>query len=123
MRLAHHNNTSHNFMNNATRRTPPPLTSYAIADTGTTGHYLKPASMHDNRQPDANPITICMPNGDGIRSSHSCTLALPTLPPDTTKGHILPGLASHSLLSVAKFCDNDCDIHFSRDHCTILRHN
>jgi hypothetical protein len=106
-----------------TRRTPPLLNDYAIADTGTTGHYLKPSSPNLDRQPDLQPITVRMPNGDGIQSSHTCLLNLPALPPGSTKAHILPGLASHSLLSIAKFCDNGCVVQFSRNRCRILQDN
>jgi hypothetical protein len=105
-----------------TRRTPPQLRHYAIADTGTTGHYLKPSSPHLDRQPDAHPITVSMPNGAGIQSSHTCTLDLPTLPKNSKQAHILPGLASHSLLSIAQFCDHGCIVQFSRDNCRVL-HN
>jgi hypothetical protein len=108
-------------MHHVTRRTPPPLNDYAIADTGTTGHYLKPTSPHLARQPDPNPITVRMPNGAGIQSSHTCTLDLPTLPTGSKQAHILPGLASHSLLSIAKFCDQGCIVQFARDGCRILQ--
>jgi hypothetical protein len=110
-------------MHHVTGRTPPPLNDYAIADTGTTGHYLQTDSPHLDRQTALDPITVRMPNGAGIQSSHTCTLNLPNLPAGSKQAHILPGLASHSLLSIAKFCDHGCIVQFSRDRCRILKHN
>jgi hypothetical protein len=60
-----------------------------------------------------------MPNGAGLESSHTCQLHVPTIPAAARDGHILPGLASHSLLSIAKFCDHGCDVRFSKDYCRI----
>jgi hypothetical protein len=62
-----------------------------------------------------------MPNGAGIQSSHTCRLNLPSLSTGSTSAHILPGLALHSLLSTAKFCDNGCVVQFSRKRCRILQ--
>jgi hypothetical protein len=106
-------------MNNACSRTPTPLSDYAIADTGTTGHYLLPQSPHVNNNIAKNPITVQMPNGSGITSSHTCDLDVATLPPAARDGHILPGLASHSLLSMAKLCDNGCTVLFDSNRCRV----
>jgi hypothetical protein len=46
------------FMNSTFSRTPPNLDDYAIADTGTTGHYLKPTSPHLAAQTATNPIHV-----------------------------------------------------------------
>jgi hypothetical protein len=80
-----------------------------------------PNSPHLNPTSDHDPITVRMPNGSGISSSHTCQLDFPTLPPEATQGHILPGLASHSLVSIAKVCDNGCEVHFSNQHCQVVR--
>jgi hypothetical protein len=80
-----------------------------------------PNSPHMNPTRDHDPITVQMPNGSGITSSHTCQLDFPTLPPEATQGHILPGLASHSLVSIAKFCDNGCEVRFSQQHCQVVR--
>ncbi len=49
-------------MHHVTRRTPLPLSEYAIADTGTTGHYLKPASptLLANSTPTPSPSACPM---------------------------------------------------------------
>ncbi len=45
-------------------------------------------------------IARLLPNGDQVRSTHTCTLDLPKLPATARLAHIIPGLASHSLISV-----------------------
>jgi hypothetical protein len=64
-----------------------------------------------------------MPNGAGLASTHTCTLNAPSLPPKACDGHILPGPSSHSLLSIAKFCDQGCDIRFSTNVCQVFLDN
>jgi hypothetical protein len=63
-----------------------------------------------------------MPSGASIASTHTCQLIMPGVPPGTRQGHILPELV-HSLVSIGKFCDDDCTAVFSRDHCKIYRKN
>jgi hypothetical protein len=110
-------------MNSTFSRTPPNLDDYAIADTSTTGHYLKPTSPHLVAQTATNPIHVQMPNRAGLASIHTCTLNAPSLPPKACDGHILPGLSSHSLLSIAKFCNQGCDVRFSTNVCQVFLNN
>ena len=47
----------------------------AVADTGTTGHYLTLDSPCDNKQQDVNTLPIQMPNGEIITSAHTSLLS------------------------------------------------
>ena len=51
--------------------------------------------------------------------THTCNIDLPQLPLKERHGHIIPGLASHSLLSVLKLCDAGCDVLFNKIGCSI----
>ena len=51
------------------------------------------------------PLTVTLPNGDVVRSSHIAELDLPQLPRARREAHIVPELASHSLVSVVKLCN------------------
>ena len=53
---------------------------------------------------------------------HTCTLDLPDLPADARAAHIIPGLASHSLLSVVTMCNAGCTVTFTKISCTIVYH-
>ena len=60
--------------------------------------------------PTNDPLYAILPNGDQVQLTHSYTLALPQLPLKVRCGHIVPGLATYSLLSVVKLCDVGCDV-------------
>ena len=65
-------------------------TECAILDSGATGHFLAPVT---NLQVADNPISITIPNGKNMTSTHTCNLDIPWLPNHVTGAHILPGLA------------------------------
>jgi hypothetical protein len=50
---------------------------------------------------------------------HTCTLDLPELPAGTRAAHIIPGLASHSLLSVVIIGNARSTVTFTKINCTI----
>jgi hypothetical protein len=72
-----------------------------------------------NILPAAVPLIARLLNGDKVHSTHTCTLDLPTLPAGAWTAHIIPGLASHSLLSVVTMCNAGCTVTFTKISCTI----
>ena len=98
----------------------PPLPFTAIADTGTTGHFLQKASSPDTTAP---PIQVHMPNGQHIQSIGTTNIDWPTLPSTATKAHILPDLNPHSQVSIGVLCNHDCTATFNKHAVTIHRHN
>ena len=94
---------------------PHPLPSTAIADTGTTGHFLQKASSTDTTAP---PIHVQMPNGHHIQSIGTTNINWPTLPNTATTAHI-PELNPHSLVSIGVLCDHDCTATFNKHAVTI----
>ena len=62
------------------------------------------------------PLMVKLPNGDTVRLSHIVELDLPLLPRRGWETHIVPGLASHSLVSVVKLCNAGCQVDV-RDIC------
>jgi hypothetical protein len=88
----------------------PPDSHPTILDSGTTSHFLKPTAPCDNIQPTMDPISCRVPNGMTMQLTHEANLLLmPTahmlLSRETTKAHIFPELANHSLISIGKFCE------------------
>ncbi len=65
------------------------------------------------------PLIACLPNGNKVQSTHTCTLDLPALPVGTRAAHIIPSLASHSLLSIVTMCNAGCTVTFTKIYCTI----
>ena len=62
---------------------------HAISDSGATGHFLVENAPVTNKAIATNPITITLPNGKTIRSTHTCNLDIPWLPDDMTEAHIV----------------------------------
>ena len=65
------------------------------------------------------PLMVKLPNGDTVRSSHIAELDLPLLPHGGREAHIVPGLASHSLVSVVKLCNAGCQVDIRDISCDI----
>ena len=84
-----------------------------IADTGATGIFLQPTAPHNQYTTGAPPIVVVIPNGKAMRSTQECQLQLDQLPAQARTGHILPGLARHSLISIGHFCDAGCTAEFT----------
>jgi hypothetical protein len=94
----------------------------AILDSGCTGHYLKVTAPVTNKKLAVTPINVTLPDGALIQSTHTCDLILPQLPLAATKAHIIPGLATSSLLSVGQLVDANCSVKFDRTSVEVL-HN
>ena len=71
----------------------------AILDSGATAHFLVTEAPTSNVQTAINPPIVRLPDGAQLRSTATCILVLPQLPAAARKGHIIPCLASHTLLS------------------------
>jgi hypothetical protein len=65
------------------------------------------------------PLIARLPNGNKVQSSHTCTLDLPVLPVGARAAHIIPSLASHSLLLIVTMCNARCTVTFTKINCTI----
>eukprot|EP00804_Cyclotella_cryptica_P028204 CCRYP_011045-RA/>CCRYP_011045-RA protein AED:0.18 eAED:0.15 QI:0/0/0/1/1/1/2/0/1234 len=92
---------------------------YAIFDSGATAHFLVSTAHVVNKRPALKPLTIRLPNGKHIVSTHTCNLDLPWLPHSITEAHIVPGLSHSSLISTRKFCDAGCQVTLDQHSCKI----
>jgi hypothetical protein len=105
---------------NTLNRTPIPLNSRAIFDSGTTGHYIMLTTECTNRQIATHPITVTLPNGGKIQSSHTATLPFTHLPSKAIEAHLFPELNGQALLSIGTFCDAGCTALFEATGVKIL---
>jgi hypothetical protein len=55
--------------------------------------------------------------------THTCELLLPQLPVAATKAHIIPGLATSSLISVGQSVDANCSVKFERTSVEVLQNH
>ena len=65
-------------------------TDSALSDSGATSHFLVDGAHAINIHRDPNPITVNLPDGRTIRSTHTCNLDMPHLPKAAWHGHIMP---------------------------------
>jgi hypothetical protein len=72
-----------------------------------------------NKRLTQNPVTVAMPNGTIIRSTHEADLNLPQLTPKARHIHLCPGLHSQPLLSMGQLCDAGCIVTFDKATFTI----
>jgi hypothetical protein len=94
-------------------------TATALSDSGATSHFILDGAHVINIQIDPNPITITLPDGATLRSTHTCNVDIPWLCQEATKAHIVPGLTHASLLATAKFCDAGYTVSFDATQCRI----
>jgi len=64
--------------------------------------------------PALNLLTVTIQNGFRVQSMHDCKLAIHELPEKARICHIVPVLASHSLVSVIKLCNSGCGVTFTK---------
>jgi hypothetical protein len=67
-----------------------------------------------------NPLTVRLPNGQTIKSTHTATLDIPQLSKSAKAAHIFPAMENNSLLSVGQLCDEGYLVLFSIDEVKIL---
>ena len=95
------------------------IRQWAILDSGATSHFLVTEAPRYDTKVAEQPLIVKIPDGANIQSTHICTLAIPQLPAKAREGHIIPGLASHSLMSVVKLCNAGCEVTFTKIDCKV----
>jgi hypothetical protein len=86
-------------------RTPPLLkhNETALVDSGCTGHLLLSNAPFLNKILTANPLTVRLPNGQTMKSTHTATLDIPQLIRVAKAAHVFPAMENNSLLSVDNY--------------------
>ena len=74
-----------------------------------------------NKRLAERPLTVKFPNGDTVTSSHVAKFDLPLIPRGGRVAHVVPGLESHSLVSVVKLCNAGYQVDI-RDILCEIRH-
>jgi hypothetical protein len=66
-----------------------------------------------------NPLTVRLPNGATMDSTHTAALNIPELNKYASIAHVLTGMANHSLLSVGQLCNEGYTVTFRNESVTI----
>jgi hypothetical protein len=72
-----------------------------------------------NIRPANNPLTISLPDGKVVKSTHVCNFELPGLP-TILEGHIVPDLTMALLVGIRILCKAGCIIIFKKTACYIM---
>ncbi len=91
---------------------------HAIADTGATSIFVMAGTPMKNIRPATDPLTINLPNGETVHSTHICDISIPGLPMILT-GHIVPGLSMASLMGIRILCKAGCKVIFTDTTCEV----
>jgi hypothetical protein len=86
-------------------------TNQAIADMGATSIFIMEGADVDNKCPAMVPLTINLPNGKWVQSTHVCDIRMPGLPTVLT-GHIVSSLCIASLIGIRPLCKAGCKVIF-----------
>jgi hypothetical protein len=88
-------------------------------DYGCICHFLLVNAPCLNRVKSRTLLTVRLPNGATMESSHTAELDIPELNAAASKAHVFPGMANHSLLSVGQLCDEGYTFTFKQASGTI----
>ena len=67
-----------------------------------------------NLQPANPPISVRLPDGSTIASTHTGLVPLPYVPASACRTHVFPSIKSGSLLSIGQLCDVGCIATFDK---------
>ena len=87
----------------------------AIADAGATSHFVTPNAPLIVVKPTEKTLTVHMPQGGTLRTTHEGLLPIPWLPKEARKAHVLPGLKHASLISIKVLCKAGCKAIYEGD--------
>jgi hypothetical protein len=94
----------------------------AIADIGATSMYIMEGTPVKNIWPAAKQLTINLPDGSQVKSTHLCNITIPGLPVVLT-GHIVPRLSIASLIGICVLCKAGCKVVFTKNFCDVIHNN
>jgi hypothetical protein len=102
-------------------QTPPLLRPHdtAIVESGCTGHFLLVNAPCLSKVKSQTPLTVRLPNGAIMESSHTAELNIPELNAVASKAHFSPGMASHYLLSVGQLYSEGYIVTFKNASVTV----
>ena len=100
-----------------------PCTVIAKGDSGATNHCWRPEDKHvlDGIKKDTS-IKVTLPNSQGMQSAGKGTLLISKyLSNKAQQATVLPQLSSSSLMSLGKFCDDDCKVELDKSNLKVFK--
>jgi hypothetical protein len=91
----------------------------AVADMGATSFSSTKGAPSSNKRIATNLISVTLPDGCTIMSTHVWDVKNPGLPTVLT-GHILPDMTTASLFGIRILCKAGCTVVFDNDKCQVI---
>jgi hypothetical protein len=91
----------------------------AITDMGATSFFLTKDAPCQNKQLTNSPLSLTLPYGQKIKSTHVCDITIPGLPTIIT-GHIMPDMTAASFFGVRVFSKAGCKVLFDNNKCQVI---
>jgi hypothetical protein len=91
----------------------------AIADTGASSIFIMDGVAVDNKRAASSPLTINLPDGKQVHSTHICDIQIPGLP-TMLVGHIVLSLSIASLIGIRPLCKAGCKVLFDDRKCDVV---
>jgi hypothetical protein len=88
-------------------------------DSGYTVHFLFVNAPCLNKVKSRTPLTVRLPNGATMESSHTADLDIPELNAAASEAHVFPSMTNHYLISVGHLCDEGYIFTLKQDTVTI----
>ena len=66
------------------------INNLAIADSGTTGHFITSEAICQNKKKARNGLWVTLPDNSSIQATYSSELKIAALPSQGRKGHVFP---------------------------------
>jgi hypothetical protein len=93
--------------------------THAVADTGATSLFVMEGLKMSNVKIAKKPLSINLPDGEVLKSTHMCNIIIPGLPTVLT-GHIVQGLTMASLVGIRILCKAGCQVIFTEEYCDVM---
>jgi hypothetical protein len=93
--------------------------THAVADTGATSIFVMDGVDVANKRVATKPLTVNLPDGRKVKSTHACNINIPGLPVTLT-GHIIPDLKTALLIGICPLCKMGCKVVFDDVKCDVV---
>ena len=95
------------------------IRKWAVMDSGATGNFLVTDAPISERTETHDQISVTLPDGSQVESTHTGLVDIPQLPKAARIGHVIPGLNTHSLMSVVVLCNAGYEVLFTKIGVTV----
>jgi hypothetical protein len=93
--------------------------NHVVADTGATSIFVMDRVDVANKRVATKPLTVNLPDGRKVKSTHACNINIPGLPVTLTE-HIIPDLKTASLIGIHPLCKVGCKVVFDNEKCDVV---